>query len=272
MTVSDSDFPGSLPDGGQLAVTIDPRPSQIWIYDIARGSRIPLAADGHNLASVWTPDGKRVAYSSRGDIFSRTADASSAAERVLARDCPQYPLSWSPDGRFLAFHDDHAANEMDIWIMERNGDPRPLVVTPASELNMKFSPDGRAGLPFGHSSPAALRFMCVRFRMWTEGVNTGCRRPAVTRPSGPATGASCSTRAERRHGRVLVDVRGSSFVAGTPARLFDGPFDTTQDDNYDVFPDGTAFVMVEADPDTRPTRLHVVLNWLEELKRLAAAN
>jgi hypothetical protein len=35
------------------------------------------------------------------------------------------------------------------------------------------------------------------------------------------------------------------------------------------FPDGTYFVMVEADPDARPTQIQVVINWSEELRRLA---
>ena len=65
---------------------------------------------------------------------------------------------------------------------------------------------------------------------------------------------------------VPVQTRGPRFVAGTPEFLFDGPFDTTQDMNFDISPDGTRFVMVEADPDASPTRLQVVLNWAEELK------
>ena len=44
------------------------------------------------------------------------------------------------------------------------------------------------------------------------------------------------------------------------------PFDTTQDDNFDISPDGTRFVMIEADPDARPSRFQFVLNWHEELK------
>jgi hypothetical protein len=67
---------------------------------------------------------------------------------------------------------------------------------------------------------------------------------------------------------VPVEAEAAAFVAGTPALLFTGPFDTTQDNNYDIAPDGASFVMVEANPDTRPTRLHLVLNWSEELKRL----
>ena len=59
-----------------------------------------------------------------------------------------------------------------------------------------------------------------------------------------------------------------TVVAGTPELLFDGPFVTTQDSNYDVFPDGEHFLMIEADPDAQPSRLRVVQNWFEELKRL----
>ena len=33
-------FPRLSPDGTRLAVTIDPRPSEIWVYDLGRGSRV----------------------------------------------------------------------------------------------------------------------------------------------------------------------------------------------------------------------------------------
>ena len=57
---------------------------------------------------------------------------------------------------------------------------------------------------------------------------------------------------------ATVETTGGTFVPGTPEWLFDGPFDTTQDADFDVFPDGH-FLMGEADPDARPTRLQVVL-------------
>ena len=62
---------------------------------------------------------------------------------------------------------------------------------------------------------------------------------------------------------------------GRPEVLFEGDFlmDPFAQDarNYDVAPDGSGFVMVLAEEDERETspKLHVVLNWFEELKRLA---
>jgi Tol biopolymer transport system component len=172
--------------------------------------------------------------------------------------------------RFLAFHDDHATHGTDIWMMKRDGDLRPLVVTPASELNMKFSPDGRWiafwALKSGRAEVYVRPFPNVDAGKWTVST-TGGHSPVWSRDGRElfyTSGASLMA--------VSVDGRGSSFVAGTPARLFDGPFDTTQDDNYDVFPDGMTFVMVEADPAARPTRLQVILNWSEELSQPAPAN
>jgi Tol biopolymer transport system component len=67
---------------------------------------------------------------------------------------------------------------------------------------------------------------------------------------------------------VAVQTQGAKFAAGKPQLLFDGPFDTTQNPNFDVSPDGQHFVMVEADPDATPNRLQIVVNWPEELKKL----
>jgi serine/threonine-protein kinase len=63
---------------------------------------------------------------------------------------------------------------------------------------------------------------------------------------------------------------GTTFGAGKPEQLFDGPFDTTQDMNFDVAPDRSHFVMVEADPDAKPTRVNVVVNWIADLQRGAS--
>jgi hypothetical protein len=68
--------------------------------------------------------------------------------------------------------------------------------------------------------------------------------------------------------RVPFETRASEFRAGAPELLFTGAFETGSP-RFDISPDGTYFVMVEADPDARPTRIHVVLNWTGELERVA---
>ncbi len=58
-----------------------------------------------------------------------------------------------------------------------------------------------------------------------------------------------------------------SFRATTPRVLFEGPYSRVSNGtNYDVSPDGR-FVMVKPN-QTASTKINVVLNWFEELKRL----
>ena len=41
--------------------------------------------------------------------------------------------------------------------------------------------------------------------------------------------------------------------------------------NFDVAPDGR-FLVIHDDPSTKPTEIHVALNWFEELKQKAGTN
>ena len=69
---------------------------------------------------------------------------------------------------------------------------------------------------------------------------------------------------------TAVRVEDTKIIAGVPTVLFSGPFDTTQDNNYDVSADGH-FIMVEAAPEATLHALQVVLNWSADLKRLVSA-
>ena len=60
---------------------------------------------------------------------------------------------------------------------------------------------------------------------------------------------------------VTTDQR---FTAGKSTQLFDGPYAH----DYDVTPDGR-FVMIRTEEVQGTTQINVVLNWAEEVKRLA---
>jgi len=259
--------PELSPDGSKVAVTIDPRPSQVWVYDLARKSRIAISTESHSLGSAWTPDGRHVTYTAQGDIVWRAADAGSPAERLLARDGPQYPTSWTPDGRLLIF-DDGVPNKYDIWILPLHGEPSPLVATPASELGGQLSPNGR-WLAY-HSNESGRYEVYVRpfpnvsSGKWTISTSGGQR--ALWSRDGKElfylVGSSVM--------RVAVSGHESTFRADAPEELFSGPFDPSG--MYTISGNGTHFLMVEADPDARPTQLNVVQNWAEEVRRLATSS
>jgi hypothetical protein len=55
--------------------------------------------------------------------------------------------------------------------------------------------------------------------------------------------------------------------------MFEGDYINVLGTEYDVAPDGSHFVMIEAaEPKSPPTELSVILNWFAELQRLVPAN
>ena len=72
---------------------------------------------------------------------------------------------------------------------------------------------------------------------------------------------------------MVVDITAApAFVASSPRRLFQGDYrkTTTGTSAYAVSADGRRFLRIQPVQPERPrTTIHVVLNWFEELKRLA---
>jgi serine/threonine-protein kinase len=259
-------FPRYSPDGRRIAVAIDPRPSQIWVYDIERGTKTPLATDTSSITPMWTPDGRHVAFSCCGGIWWRPADGSRAAERLFATEFGSNPTWWSPDGRLLLFQEAFPATQYDLLVATiGGGEPRRLVSSAARDIGGRVSPDGRWLAYYSNESgrnEVYLRpFPKTDDQRWIVST-TGGQSP-VWSPDGRElfymSGSAMLT--------VPVSSSGAGILVGTPQVLFEGPFDTTQDINVDISPDGAHFAMVEADPNANPVRLNVILNWAEELKK-----
>jgi Tol biopolymer transport system component len=257
-------FPRISPDGRLVAVTIDPRPSQIWVYDIERHSRLSLVNMGHSIGSVWTKDGRRIAYSKTSGTMWRAADGSGVAQQLSEFN---YPSDFTRDGRLLV-DEVTTANGLDLRIVTPGGPSGTLLATPANESEARLSPDEKwiayVSDESGRSDVYVRRFPPTTEGKWIVSASGG--HSPTWSPDGREifymTGTTLMA--------ASVSVHGTSLTAGAPVALFSGPFDTTQNKSFDVFPDGSGFVMVEVDPDTRPTRLNVVLNWIEELKKKAA--
>ena len=64
------------------------------------------------------------------------------------------------------------------------------------------------------------------------------------------------------------------FTAGPPQLLFERRFDREPccGLNYDVTPDGEHFVMIQQEGLSELSQIHVITNWVEELKRLVPDN
>lgn len=98
--------------------------------------------------AAWSPDGKKIAYSSDDQIVVANADGSDP--HVLTHEgYNRYPV-WSPNGRKIAFTQAEAfpggnAGPFDIYVVNANGSGQVNLTRTrtAQEVDPSWSPDGR---------------------------------------------------------------------------------------------------------------------------------
>jgi Tol biopolymer transport system component len=270
-------FPRLSPDGQRLAVSIQGGNRGLWVYDLARGTLSRLTESPAVPRSIWTPDGKHLTFLSAPggtmNLYWMPADGSGAVERLTTSENVQFPGSWSPDGQLLAFSEADPTNGWDIWILGLQGDrkPRPFLQTPANESQPMFSPDGR-WLAYV-SDESGLREVYVR-PFPGPGGKMQISIEGGTEPMWARNGRELYY---RNGDKMMVAAVGTqpAFAAAKPRLLFEGHYETGLspfESNYDVGPDGQRFLMIKAsEQESAATQLNVVLNWSDELRRLAPA-
>jgi serine/threonine-protein kinase len=134
------------PDGKQLAVTIRSNDEDIWVYEVADGSRRRVIfGEGRQLQPAWTPDGKQLAYA-RGGGFERRPflrDLNLATDAGISELSGQ-DFSFSADQSFVAFSFQTAQLDWNVGFANLlTGESQALTETLASERMPALSPDGK---------------------------------------------------------------------------------------------------------------------------------
>ncbi len=271
------------PDGRRLALDIIDKNWDVWVYEWGRDTLSRLTFDpGEDRFPVWTPDGRRIAFSStRADqatrnLYWQRADGTGEAEALTESKNPQVPTSWHPSGGFLAFGEINPQTSQDILILPLTGDEgsgwkpgKPMVFLngPFFEAEAAFSPDGR-WLAY-MSNESGRNEVYVRPFPGSGGkwqVSTaGGRLPRWSR-----------SRRELFYpgedGRIMVaayTVEGDLFRAEKPRvwspRVVPMRFSNR---NYDLHPDGERLAVRDQAEATRD-KIVLIQNFFDELRRIA---
>ena len=258
---------------------------QIYRYDKANGD-VTLLTDGksRNTDPVWSYAGDKLVYgSTRGggaeNLYWQRADGSGDATRLTTSPNQQYPGSWHPSGRFLAFLETRPQTGYDLLILPIEGDeasgwkpgtPTVFLSTPFYVMQPRFSPDGRW---LAYESPESGAFE-IYVRPFP---GPGGKWQIST---GGGTNVHWS-RARRellylaRNGRIMVvpysaaadvfQAEKARVWSETPIQVRPLPYAS-----FDLHPDGERVLMTPVTRATAgPTHVTLILNFFDELRRLA---
>jgi Tol biopolymer transport system component len=251
----------------------------IWILDLARGgigTRFTVhPAD--DAAPVWSPDGKRIVWSSNRDgpydLYQR-ATAGGKDEALLRSDLMRkLPYDWSSDGRYLLYGLRDPRTKGDLWVLPMTGDRKPFALanTAFDETNGQFSPDMR-WVAYQSDESGATE---IHVQPFPPGAGGGGNVMV-------SIGGGYQPRWRRKDGKELfyftgdgklmvVDVApGSILKMSVPRVLFSPPIwaggSAMEVHRWDVTADGQRFLIPTLTQGTAAP-FTVVLNWQAGLKK-----
>jgi Tol biopolymer transport system component len=234
--------------------------ARIWIHEVETSRESAIAGQANQVFPVWTPDGRLVYFSlAEGGFTLFLYDPRTAAEATVLFESSDVvlPSSASSAGVLLFFK----GNE--LWQLDLARPGSAVVWLGEQVANATFSPDGRW-----------VAYDAQPFGRWEVYVRP-FPGPGAARPVSAGGGAQPAWRADGRglhfispRGLEVIDVRGvgGDLEFGSARLLFELPSnpDFAPRRNYDVSPDGRAFVTtVRKDQHSRMT---VVLGLTSEME------
>ncbi|MBZ5663914.1 MAG: serine/threonine-protein kinase [Acidobacteriia bacterium] len=272
------------PDGKRLAVSMGDPQADIWVFDLARGSRTRLTFGGAtHLMPSWSADGQRVVYvrqsgatvvegtslrarlasgGGQEEVLMEHRDTSGGTQSLLA---PQ----WSPDGRYILHTEQSGPTGAGVWALPTTGarEPIPIVQPPTSQariIQFRLSPDGRW---LAYSSTES-----GREEVYVTHFPSGAGKWQVSQTGGTFPvwrGDSKEIYFIGTDGSVHsagVNAKSEEFELAPVRTLFQVSYIAPVGNPYDVSADGQRFVFTTL-PESVSTPLVLVTNWAADLKK-----
>jgi eukaryotic-like serine/threonine-protein kinase len=259
------------PDGRYCAAELrDPATGaiDIWVYEFARGVANRLTSGSTCVSPVWSPDGRRIVYSSNRsghwDLYQKSPASASVEEMLYETQTDKTPTHWSDDGKLVLFNNAGTAlkHRWEIWQLSASSHTAtPYLRTAFDERDGTLSPDGRFLAYVADESG--------RQEVYVQSFPDGSEKRRVSTSGGwqPLW---------RRDGSELyyvapdnklmaVKIRESpALEIGEPETLFEAPFHSSASEvpRYAPSADGQKFLLVTESPSGgRLSPITLVINW-----------
>jgi serine/threonine-protein kinase len=268
--------PRVSPDGQRVALDLRDQDNDIWIWDSGKQTLSRFTFNpGPDENAAWTPDGKRIAFTSgRGpmsNIYWQAADGTGVAERLSTGANLEFPWAFTSDGKSLVIRNSDIKTGIDVAVLtlDGQGTVAPLVQQTSNQTNADLSPDGKwiayQSDESGRYEIYVRPFPSVDRGRWQIS-SSGGTRPVWARNGRELFYLDAMSRL------IAVPVQtGATFASGNPVTLFELPSTPTATARtYDAAPDGRFLVInfPQNDKSSNAPALNIALNWTDELQRL----
>ena len=268
--------PRVSPDGTKVAVSIradNSREADLWVYDVERATPTRLTFDGSG-ASAWSPDSKRLAVAVGNGISLINADGSGKPEQLSQAEFQQIPAAWPPALNAIVYLQRPTANSFGLWLLPMQGSRKPELIH-ESKFPLTFaafSPDGKWAAYASNESGG--------YEVYVQAYPGGGNKTRISLDGGNETlwlgnGKELLFRSGQGDQQfVSAAVKTTNPLRFEKTRVVftgkPGEYDaTTPSRSWDATSDGRKFLLTKnaESSDKLVTSLHVVMNWMEELRQ-----
>jgi Tol biopolymer transport system component len=252
---------------GDVAGNID-----VWTWDFARRVKTRQTFDpAPDRAPTWAPDGHDIAFSSRRtgvwQIFRKNVNSGEAEQQLTTTPGDKIVPEWSRDGHYIVFIQIGTTTTEDIWALPLDGDgqPFPVVQTPAIDTNPALSPDGK-WLAFESSQSGKPEVYVTRFPESRNAVTPTAPRWQVSTQGGSRPRWTGDGRAlfyvsldELSIMRADVRLGAAGLESDAPQIFAEVPVMPVARSPFDVAADGRILLLERTINQSAP--LAVITNW-----------
>jgi len=257
--------PQISPDGSLVAVHKSAS-GGIWVTDLARKSMSPITFGWNDVAPVWSPTSKRLAFLrvAGKDAGVHIVDVTDASKDQFFEGTTGHgPHSWSPDEKYLLLQS--RTGRMTLFALDGSQKPIPVGSRNGISRQGRISPDGKfIAFTSSESGRAEIYVQAMPPGTWQQRVSINGGQSPRWKNDGKEL-SFVSPDAEMTAVNITLD---PVFHVGVPHRLFqlktEFPTDLAA---YDVSPDGQRFLVLIRHRDTQDAPITVVLNWWAELRQ-----
>ena len=245
--------------------------TDIYVYDIERKFPTQVTFGPERTGgAIWMPQDTRLIYSVQRDTGAAlmVKSPTGGAPELLFEDKAHnlFPLSVSPDGKYLLYNEVTRAMSGNIGVLPLTGERKPyrLLNSGFTEVPAEFSPDGNWIAYVSNRSAGRKEVFVTSFHQPTIVIpisSTGGDFPRWSHD-----GKELFFLGPDKLMTASISIQGNELKVQDVAPLFDVRWPQVTRAVYDVAPDGKRFLMNVWDSGAS-LPFTVVVNWTERLRR-----